>query len=71
MNEVTRGTFLRAKQEVTVAIDLLHWLTSHDIKLHWLRRSHWTFAKQKDQTTRKIAERFLMGDQNKKPPHPG
>lgn len=31
MEEVTRGTYLRAKQEVTVAIDLLDWLTSHDL----------------------------------------
>lgn len=25
MDEVTRGTFLRAKEEVTVSIDLLNW----------------------------------------------
>jgi|GEM_PF-4152063 len=33
MDEVTRGTYLPAKQEVTAAIDLLNWLTNHSIEL--------------------------------------
>lgn len=50
MDEVTRGTFLRAKQEVTVAVDLLNWLAGHGISLparhHSLQRlnhgdMHW------------------------------
>jgi hypothetical protein len=33
MDEITRGTFLRSKQQVTVAIDLLNWLTGHGTQL--------------------------------------
>ena len=59
MDEVTRGTFLRAKQEVTVAIDLLNWLTGHDLKLPELQQSHLDVWQAEGPTTRRIAERFL------------
>ncbi|WP_306914757.1 MULTISPECIES: hypothetical protein [unclassified Arthrobacter] len=59
MDEVTRGTFLRAKQEVTVAIDLLNWLTGHDIKLPELQQSHLDVWQAEGPTTRRIAERFI------------
>ena len=59
MDEVTRGTFLRAKQEVTVAIDLLNWLTGHGIKLPELQQSHLDVWQAEGPTTRRIAERFL------------
>jgi integrase len=59
MDEVTRGTFLRAKQEVTVAIELLNWLTGHDIKLPELQQSHLDVWQAEGPTTRRIAERFL------------
>ncbi|UKA57010.1 Fis family transcriptional regulator [Arthrobacter sp. FW306-2-2C-D06B] len=59
MEEVSRGTFLRAKQEVTVAIDLLNWLTGHDIKLPELQQSHLDVWQAEGPTTRRIAERFL------------
>jgi integrase len=59
MDEVTRGTFLRAKQEVTVAIDLLNWLTGHDIKLPELEQSHLDVWQAEGPITRRIAERFL------------
>ncbi|BCW63278.1 hypothetical protein [Arthrobacter sp. StoSoilB22] len=59
MDEVTRGTFLRAKQEVTVAIDLLNWLTNHGIKLPELQQSHLDVWQAEGPTTRRIAERFL------------
>jgi hypothetical protein len=29
MDHVSRGSFLRSKQTVTVAIDFLNWLTDH------------------------------------------
>jgi hypothetical protein len=59
MDEVTRGTFLRAKQEVTVAIDLLNWLTGYDIKLPELQQSHLDVWQAEGPTTRRIAEGFL------------
>ncbi|MEW1986710.1 hypothetical protein [Pseudarthrobacter oxydans] len=59
MDEVARGTFLRAKQEVTVASDLLNWLTGHDIKLPELQQSHLDAWQAEGPTTRRIAERFL------------
>ena len=59
MDEVTRGTFLRAKQEVTVAIDLLNWLTDHSIKLSELQQSHLDVWQSEGPTTRRIAARFL------------
>lgn len=59
MDEVTRGTFLRAKQEVTVAIDLLNWLTGHGIRLPELEQSHLDVWQAEGPTTRRIAERFL------------
>lgn len=59
MDEVTRGTFLRAKQEVTVAIELLNWLTDHSIKLPELQQSDLDVWQAEGPTTRRIAERFL------------
>jgi integrase len=59
MDEVSRGTFLRAKQEVTVAIGLLNWLTGHGIKLPELQQSHLDSWQAGGPTTRRIAERFL------------
>ncbi|MDR6688347.1 integrase [Arthrobacter sp. 1088] len=59
MDEVTRGTFLRAKQKVTVAIDFLNWLTSHRVTLPELQQSHLDVWQAEGPTTRRIAERFL------------
>ena len=59
MDGVARGTFLRAKQEVTVAIGLLNWLSGHDIKLPELQQSHLDVWQAEGPTTRRIAERFL------------
>ena len=58
MDEVTRGTFLRAKQEINMAIDLLNWLTGHDLKLPELQQSHLDVWQAEGPTTRRIAERF-------------
>ncbi len=59
MDEVTRGTFLRAKQEVTVAIDLLNGLTGHGITPPELQQTHLDVWQAEEPTTRCIAERFL------------
>lgn len=59
MDEITRGTFLRAKQEVTVAIEFLNWLTEHGIKLPELEQSHLDVWQAEGPTTRRVAERFL------------
>ena len=59
MDEVTRGTFLRAKQQVTVAIDLLNWLTSHGTNLAGLTQTHLDLWQAEGPTTRLIAEHFL------------
>jgi hypothetical protein len=59
MDEVTRGTFLRAKQQVTVAIDLLNWLTGHGESLAALPQAHLDLWQAEGPTTRRIAEHFL------------
>ncbi|WP_234760229.1 Fis family transcriptional regulator, partial [Arthrobacter alkaliphilus] len=59
MDEISRGTFLRAKQEVTVAIDLLNWLTRHDTSMSELTQTHLDLWQAEGPTTRRIAERFL------------
>ncbi|MCQ6271035.1 hypothetical protein M8J71_11130 [Pseudarthrobacter sp. R1] len=48
MDEVTRGTFLRAKQQVTVALDLLNWLTGHPPASPGWHRLISTAGRQKD-----------------------
>ncbi|MEV8150942.1 hypothetical protein AB0O52_22695 [Arthrobacter sp. NPDC080073] len=40
MDEVTQGAFLRAKQSVTVAIEMLDWLTEHDTELTATTQAH-------------------------------
>ncbi|MFJ6281246.1 tyrosine-type recombinase/integrase [Arthrobacter subterraneus] len=59
MDEVTQGTFLRAKQSVTVAIDLLNWLTEHDTELAEVNQAHLDRWQAEGPTTRGIASRFL------------
>ncbi|MBT2554153.1 hypothetical protein [Arthrobacter sp. ISL-5] len=59
MEEVTRGTFLRAKQQVTVAIDLLNWLTDHGITLMDLTQAHLDVWQAGGRSARRIAEGFL------------
>jgi hypothetical protein len=59
MDEVTRGAFLRAKQQVTVAIDLLNWLTGHGTSLAELSQAHLDLWQAEGPTTRRIAEHFL------------
>lgn len=59
MNEVTHGTFLRAKQQVTVAIELLNWLTDHGISLRDLTQAHLDVWQAGGPTTRRVAEGFL------------
>lgn len=54
MDEVTRGTYLRAKQEVTVAIDFPNWLTNHGIKLLELQLSHLDVWQAEGPTTRRF-----------------
>jgi hypothetical protein len=59
MDEVTRGAFLRAKQQVTVAIDLLNWLAGHGTSLAELSQAHLDLWQAEGPTTRRIAEHFL------------
>jgi len=59
MDEVSRGTFLRAKQQVTVAIDLLNWLNGHGTSLAGLTQAHLDLWQAEGPTTRRIAEHFL------------
>lgn len=59
MDEVSRGTFLRAKQQVTVAIDLLNWLAGHGASLAGLTQAHLDLWQAEGPTTRRIAEHFL------------
>ncbi|MFH5877273.1 hypothetical protein [Arthrobacter sp. NA-172] len=48
IDEVTQGTFLRAKQAVTVAIKLLNWLTAQDTELTEVNQARtWTAGRQK------------------------
>lgn len=59
MDEVTRGTFLRAKQAVTVAIDLQNWLSEQGIELPDVSQAHLDRWQAEGPTTRGIASRFL------------
>lgn len=59
MEQVSQGTFLRSKQTVTVAIDLLNWLTEHGIELPELEQRHLDVWQATGPSTRLIAARFL------------
>lgn len=59
MDEVSRGTFLRAKQQVTVAIELLNWLADRGTSLADLTQAHLDLWQAEGPTTRRIAEHFL------------
>lgn len=59
MDQVPQGTFLRSKQSVTVAIDLLNWLTDHGIELGELEQEHLDAWQATGPSTRLIADRFL------------
>ncbi|MDN5919276.1 MAG: hypothetical protein L0I76_29975 [Pseudonocardia sp.] len=59
MDRVTQGTFLRAKQSVTVAIELLNWLHDRDIDIEQLEQAHLDAWQAEGPTTRELASRFL------------
>lgn len=59
MDLVSQGTFLTGKQSVTVAIDLLNWLTDHTIELADLQQEHLDAWQTTGPSTRLIADRFL------------
>jgi hypothetical protein len=62
MNEseqVSHGTFLRSKQAVTVAIDLLNWLADEGVELGELQQGQLDRWVATGPTTRLIADRFL------------
>jgi hypothetical protein len=59
MDPVSQGTFLRSKQTVTVAIELLNWLTDHGIDLGELEQEHLDAWQATGPSTRLIADRFL------------
>ena len=59
MDQVSQGTFLRSKQAVTVAVDLLNWLTDHGIELAGLRQDHLDTWQATGPSTRLMADRFL------------
>lgn len=58
-DETGNGTFLRAKQTVTVAIELLNWLHTHDVHIGQLEQAHLDRWQAEGPTTRGIANRFL------------
>jgi hypothetical protein len=59
MGTVSQGTFLRAKQTVTVAIDFLNWLTARGAELSHLEQAHLDAWQAEGPTTREVASRFL------------
>ncbi|WP_258229316.1 Fis family transcriptional regulator [Arthrobacter sp. HMWF013] len=59
MDEVTRGTFLQAKQAVTVAIELQNWLSEQGNELAEVNQAHLDRWQAEGPTTRGIASRFL------------
>lgn len=59
METVPQGTFLRSKQTVTVAIELLNWLTDHGIELGELEQEHLDSWINDGTTTRLMIDRFL------------
>lgn len=71
MDEVTRGTFLRAKQEVTVAIDLLNWLTGHDLNCPSCSNPTSTFGNPRGPRRDESLSASSNGPSRPKPPLPG
>jgi len=59
METVPHGTFLRSKQTVTVAIELVNWLTDHGLELSELEQEHLDAWVNGGTTTRLIGDRFL------------
>jgi hypothetical protein len=59
MKPVPYGTFLSAKQTVTVTIDFLNWLTDRGIQLTSLRQAHLDQGQAHGPTTRQTASGFL------------
>lgn len=59
MTPVPYGTFLSAKQFVTVSIDFLNWLTDRGIQLTSLRQAHLDQWQAHGPTTRQSAHGFL------------
>lgn len=59
MDNVSQGTFLRSKQTVTVAIELVNWLTDHGIELGELEQEHLDAWINDGTTTRLLSDRFL------------
>lgn len=57
--DTSRGTFLRSKQTVTVAIVFLNWLREHDIPLSGLTQHDVDTWQASGPTTRGITSRFL------------
>ncbi|WP_258131860.1 Fis family transcriptional regulator [Microbacterium sp. MYb62] len=56
---VSRGTFLRSKQAITVAVDFLNWMDAEEISLAELGQDDVEAWATGGTTTRLIAERFL------------
>lgn len=59
MDQVSQGTFLRAKQTVTVAIEFLLWLRSNNRRLDALTQADLDQWQATGPTTREISSRFL------------
>ena len=59
METVPRGTFLRAKQIVTMAAEFLNWLDSCGVTLKDLRQEHLDAWLADGPSTRRIIDRFL------------
>lgn len=59
METVSQGTFLRSKQTVTVAIELVNWLTDRAIELGELEQEHLDSWINDGTTTRLLSDRFL------------
>lgn len=59
MDQVPQGTFLRSKQTVTVAIELLNWLNDHGLELGELEQAHLDAWQASGPSTRLLADRFL------------
>lgn len=59
METVPHGTFLRSKQTVTVAIELLNWLHDHGIELDEVRQEHLDAWLADGPSTRRFVDRFI------------
>jgi integrase len=57
--DITRGTFLRAKQAVAIAIELQNWLSEQGTELAEVNQAHLDRWQAEGPTTRGIASRFL------------